>query len=1640
MDLSVKLDNPNILREHVLHNDELKVLKDIAYQWFVVVSGQKTIASWVKDLAVKYPIIGEQKILKVISDFGLLKGRTQEFIHLSFQEYLTAAYLKEELLGKDGSWAAEFIAIHRNEPRYLMTLKLLAGLVTHDAGENAEIAVTRFWSAVTCNVDGVLEFGTQTKVKLLMHLLGQASVIVEGTKSLDPRIPNLQIMKDLIDEEVLQHIGKDFGRWSKIVIASNYLSPKVAAAVIKVVTGEIASEGAEELKQAAEVMVSFAHRIEFGSKVAVFSHLMQLLSSDNWQVQKFALQKLNYIFSIITDKKLLSHELHTCADLLLATEKPLIADKNFRAEAQELLASIIKANANIEHVINLVISLSNNDDSFMAAALAVSVMVKVNPGLVNQVPKLLSPLFSHYNKNIRDTAADAVLAIVKRQPELADQMLELLLPSLNDGNPYAKSVVASLMSGLVEARPELAGQILEGLRPFLNRDNWQIIDFVVEPVPYLVVARPELISKALACLHPLFKFGLFTMQILSANAILEIVKKKPDVADQVLEWLHPFLNDENDNVKFMAAKTISGIVEARPVLADQVLQLLYPLLKDENIDLKNQAVSVMSSIAAARSDLAGQVLDLLRPLFNDEDNSVKDQAVSAMSGVVTARSDLADQVLELVRYLFNDKDNTAKDKAVAIMSGIVAVRSDLADQVLELIRPLLNDEHYYDKYEALGTMSSIVAARADLADKVLELIFPLFNDEGNNLKKQAVSAMSGLVTARPGLADKVLGLILPLFNDNDSDVKKLAAKSISDIILVKSELASKILELLRPLFDDTEGYNVQEAVAETVSSIAKVQPELAEQILALLRPLLNSGSISVKSASVKSISDIVVSRPELASQVLEWLRPLFHDYDSAMNSLEQVGDSDRKKVIAESISVIVKTLSISQIVSLNLMNDSVHELREVAFEVLPSKLAAIDRLEDFGLFKILLQVIGHESKDADESVKTATTAARTAIYRFVDAIDATTWDSAISWINECFDELLVLSSEAYSFFKAIYNKALIDGEISEADSEFIINCIKHGFTSTFTRKGEIIFEDKTYQLDVSSVAELAKGAMTEYVSQENDVLAAQYKGRTPQFVNAHAFKVAAIDIKEVNSLTGQGMLKEDSALLSILRDVKTSEKFALIEKRSVFGDIMISKLDSNGTISTLTLHPNGAQKTQEGNAELHGLLTVLPYSVYEARQIELSAESLNNMLLSLDNTSSSETKIELLTRILSGTLSTSPSVVHGWNLLAIEPDADMLQLAKQIQETETLKGRVEDHEVRITRTEQELKVLAAKLQITDQQMKQMNEKLKSVANQESVDKVLTLLDDMATLQEVIKSKKVEVAARQELDDILSDPYKASFYNVLRSELNSTYLASMVVQTDIVSNSRTEVIGNLGSLLQTASVHVPIVGVGVLFFGTVLGKVDQITQSKIVGRYASIASSSGEMEQLTEKIARSIINSLDQTKLNKHSNIMNTCKGLIISGITTATNVSSGSSLLEQFATLAFQVAPDEPLSVPQSFSFMDCFCRSGKKTLTAAEEEAAIKAKQISQGKLDAGIVASLIISLIYSGQITDETLEARTNHLIKFVQDEFGGIIDYKMESKMHDASNSIIRTTEPLIHHPSETDEVLKTDLSGDLDQFHF
>ncbi|WPX96366.1 NACHT domain-containing protein [Candidatus Bandiella euplotis] len=184
----------------------------------------------------KSPKLTETDEVKEAKD---LIHRNHFFIHLSFQEYLTAYLLKEKLMGdlkpgvtesahREAIMVADFIAEHRNEARYLMTLKFLSGLVTK---EESEVLVTRFWEAMTCNVDGVLELGADRKVTLLMHLLAQARR--EG--ELDARIPNLKKIVGFIDSVVL----KDLLNWEETIKLSGYLSSNMKDSLLHMLEGDL---------------------------------------------------------------------------------------------------------------------------------------------------------------------------------------------------------------------------------------------------------------------------------------------------------------------------------------------------------------------------------------------------------------------------------------------------------------------------------------------------------------------------------------------------------------------------------------------------------------------------------------------------------------------------------------------------------------------------------------------------------------------------------------------------------------------------------------------------------------------------------------------------------------------------------------------------------------------------------------------------------------------------------------------------------------------------------------------------------------------------------------------------------------------------------------------------------------------------------------------------------------------------------------------------------------------------------------------------------------------------------------------------------------------------------------------------------
>jgi hypothetical protein len=130
----------------------------------------------------------------------------------------------------------------------------------------------------------------------------------------------------------------------------------------------------------------------------------------------------------------------------------------------------------------------------------------------------------------------------------------------------------------------------------------------------------------------------------------------------------------------------------------------------------------------------------------------------------------------------------------------------------------------------------------------------------------------------------------------------------------------------------------------------------------------------------------------------------------------------------------------------------------------------------------------------------------------LNLIDESMKDSVIAELNQCFVDLTSKPSTlaaVKSLMKAVYHKALSDGEISDADKEFIINCIKVGLTTTIS-KNTVLFEGVTYQ--IREGAEKLEHII-ETVKNSGSV-AGQDKGGAPLFKNSgSALPIADIDLK-----------------------------------------------------------------------------------------------------------------------------------------------------------------------------------------------------------------------------------------------------------------------------------------------------------------------------------------------------------------------------------------------------------------------------------------------------------------------------------------------------------------------------------------------
>ncbi len=734
-------DPLNIMPENIFQSEEVQFLRRVAYDSFVD-TGKLVTSKVIRD---NLGILNLEKIIK----YGLLKPEgdgqditklNHQFAHLTFQEYLTADLLREQLLTEDKAQlqkTAQFIGEHRNEPKYLMTLKFLAGMVSDEEGRGAQVAssssrapsslLRRFWETVTCNVDGVLELGVETKVKTLMHLLGQSKIRGE----LPSGLPNREKIIDFVDGIILKNIAQ----WEQEIIQSGYLSRALVKRVqllvtqagvpsasevleakkqadksqqLSVSTQQESEEKKEEkekassqktinvqqLKAALEIMTSLADRPEFKGRRVVVKQLMAILSnSPDWKIKKFSIQKLGQLM----DEEMLTKR--ALRQKILNTLTTFFRDDN--------LGNVMK-------------------DTLVKLA-------KISPTGASEVLSLLDPLFEIIDFDAQRAAREILCEIVQAVPDIAPQALKLVFSFFKRNNAI-----------------------------FTSDELNEILLLIIKTVPSIA-------PKALDCLPPLLKDEKgYNIKRNAARNLVKIVKTFPSVAPKAWPLLSPLLKDEDEYVRRIGVKGLGLIVTAIPSLAQEASNSVRSLLEDQNKDVRKSAVESLGAIATADPSIAGQVLASLAPFLKKKGWDIRNAAFESFHQTLKIAPSIAHQAFGLLTRLLEDQNKDVRKSAVENIGLIVEADPNKAPEALALLSPILKEgDKHVRGVEAWNFPTAIY--------EDWEALPPRIKDR---YKEAAFKSLWVVIKVAPNVTLEAFNLLLTLLENPDEDVKQAAAWSL----------------------------------------------------------------------------------------------------------------------------------------------------------------------------------------------------------------------------------------------------------------------------------------------------------------------------------------------------------------------------------------------------------------------------------------------------------------------------------------------------------------------------------------------------------------------------------------------------------------------------------------------------------------------------------------------------------------------------------------------------------------------------------------------------------------------------------------------------------------------------------------------
>jgi HEAT repeat protein len=843
--------------------DKRRILEHVAFRLFAGMDQQRHLTitqeqlkAAFKDAIVQIGYASDTAPLAnalcqdLTANSGILCGDAEQgyfFLHLTFQEFLTAAYLARLVNNAEEGWETE-ITIRRKKvtvrevmdkkawgPRWQEVLILFTGLLENPAPwlkllmtkKKDDFFRHRLALATLCLPE--LAFDLREKHAKLISKITAISFSIwwrYHLKAVTDPVPHLSRILPALGQ-INSQIGSSpmrlrFARWINCVTGN----PRQNASLLERLGGW--------LRDSPEIVQRLAIKAigQIGSIAAtptILARLSKLLTDSNRYVQWAAVKAVGQIGRASAASSILP----ILADLLADS------DRDIREATVTAIGQIGSAAATPEFLTHLAYRLADSDRNVQETLVAAVGAI----GKAAAIPEFLSSLINllaDLDESVRGAAVEfiEILGNVAATPAILTRLADLLA----DSNPPVRETAVSAVSAIGSAAltPEILTRLSELLGDSDGQVRWAAITTIGEMGS--VAATPTILTHLA---NRLGDSGLW-IQITAEKTLQKIGKAA--ATPEFLAHLANLLVDADSYMREAAVIAVKSLGKA--AATPEFLAHLTDLLVDQNYGVRRTAIEVVNAIGNAAAIPA--ILDNLADLLTDSNKNIRLDAVNAVG--ILGNAAVTPTILSHLTDLLFDSDQFVRGLGVASVRKLKNAAS--TPMILNRLIELLVDSNQFVREAAIKTVGQL--GSSIVTPDILTRLADLLIDSDIAVRKAAVEAVGQLGTAivTPVILTKLADRLV----DSDCAVRKTAVEVVGQ--LGSPIVTPGILTYLVDRLADSDR-SVQNAAIATVERLGDVitNPEFLTRLSGLLQDLEGD----VRQSAVVAVGEIgnVVVTPEI---------------------------------------------------------------------------------------------------------------------------------------------------------------------------------------------------------------------------------------------------------------------------------------------------------------------------------------------------------------------------------------------------------------------------------------------------------------------------------------------------------------------------------------------------------------------------------------------------------------------------------------------------------------------------------------------------------------------------------------------------------------------------------------------------------